>query len=113
MNCALALYQYGSLMKECHLYCTRLHNSCVNLVIFFVMTLIRSLSLVRAIGSAIASGLEGLSLISRGSRLEDLWCAGYLPVSLLAIGITRKWRGHSGGCVYPCCCGNNRIGRHD
>ena len=79
-----------NIRQECFLCCTRLYNSCVNFVILFVMTLIRSLSLVRAIGSAIASGLECLSLISPGSRLEDLWCTGYLPVSLLAIGVTRK-----------------------
>ena len=58
-----------NIRQECHLYCTILYNSCVNLVIFFVMTLIRSLSLVRAIGSAIASGLEGLSLISPGVKV--------------------------------------------
>ena len=58
-----------NIRQECRLYCTILYNSCVNLVIFLVMTLIRSSSLVRAIGSAIASGLEGLSLISPGVKV--------------------------------------------
>ena len=102
-----------NIRQECHLYCTILYNSCGNLVIFFVMTLIRSLSLVRAIGSAIASGLEGLSLISPGVKVGGP-VVYRIPscVSPSRIGVTRKWRGHSGGCVYPCCCGNNHIGRH-